>query len=66
MTFAALPVGSRFCWVIPPRWNGELLDGVYLKGSPETFGESAEWQPLIVTHEATAEVLPVVDFYKTK
>jgi len=57
MTFEEFPVGERFRWEIPPLWNGDLLDGIYVKGSPETFGESEDWQPLIVTHEAGWEVI---------
>lgn len=53
VTFMQLPVGESFQWVIPPRLrNGHSLDGVFVKGAPNTFGDTIE------THNQIAEVSP--------
>ncbi len=56
MTFENLPIGRRFRWVTPPIFRGQILDGVYFKGAPTTFGDSFDFQHLEVTHEKTSLV----------
>lgn len=59
VNFDDLAIGEHFRWKVPLVWNGMILDGAYVKGSTDTFGTSADWQPWEAGSDRVGEVVRI-------